>query len=339
MFPNRRQKRNAIKAAIESQKVLNARYESWALQQKKFELISSLQSVLLELSKEQANIRLSIDSCIEEHKKQLEEIMREFMKNFKQDPSTELPQFQIEESFKVLLSNSNLKFQKISEKITFIDGLIKKVSPDSQNSSISEQEQFFIDILSAYSFFRSKDVESVQTMINFCLNTRICLDDYLIPYLNEFRRVMRNEIFKQEKQTDFTIDSKALEDQQLEQFLQELSELKEEIEKRKIPFFSITSLAEFIFSINHADFLSISEDTRRLEDTIKKMKKIFCIKKESFVEFVQSCIDRCDTLVRYSHLGDFGGRSDDENSGYEDPVEEHRRNLEESLKQIRRTRV
>lgn len=344
---------NKQRRAAEAQELLNARDKFWELEQEKErknkELILSLKKVRTELTKEQAKIQSSTDACIEEHKKRLEEIMREFMENFKQDPSTEHPQFQIHESFMSLLSDSNLRLEEISKKITFIDGLIEKVSPDSQEIQnvsldlpkieISEHEQKIIDILSANSFFRSQDVESVQTMINFCLNTRICLDDYLIPYLNEFRRVMRNEIFKQEKQTDFTIDSKALEDQQLEQFLQELSELKEEIEKRKIPFFSITSLAEFIFSINPADFLSISEDTRRLENIIKDMKKIFSIKKESFVEFVQSHIDRCDSLVHKSHLGDSGYGSDDERPSYEYPVKQHRGNLKSFLDQIKDTRV
>ena len=347
MFLNRRQRIKAIEAAIEAQKVLNARYESWALQQKKFELISSLQSVLLELSKEQAKIQSCIDSFIEEHKNQLEKEMREFMIKVERDPFTELHPFQIDESFRVLLSNSKLKFQEISEQIEFINGLIQKVSSDSQEIQnvssdlpkieISKQEQFFIDILSAYSFFRSQDVASVPTMINF----QICLDDYFIPYLTKFRFVMRNEIIRQGKQTNFTIDPEVLESkhQQLEQFLQDLSKLIIEIEERKIPFFSIISLAEFIFSINPADFLSISEDTRRLEDTIKKMKKIFCIKKESFVEFVQSYIDHCDNLVHYSHSSDSGYGSDDKRSNYEYPVEQPRENLKRFLEQIKDTRV
>jgi hypothetical protein len=349
MFRNRKQQRKAI----EAQERRNASDKFWALKEekkrKKEELILSLQNVLTELTKELNNIRLSIDACIEEHTQRLEERMREFMIKFEQDPSTTLHPFQIEESFMSLLSDSNMRLKEISEKITFIDSLIEKVSSDSQEIQnvssdlpkieISEREQKIIDILSANSFLRSKDVESVQTMINFCLNTRVCLE-HLIPYLNEFRRVMRNEINRQlKKSTDFTIDSKALEGQQLEQFLQDLSELKEEIEERKIPFFSITSLAEFIFSINPADFLSISEDTRRLEDRINNMKQIFNNTKKSFVEFVQSHIKCCDNLVRYSHSRDSGGRSDDENPPYKDPVEEHRGNLEESLEQIRRTRV
>jgi hypothetical protein len=350
MFPNSRQRRNALKA----RERLNASDKSWELEQeknrKKEELDLSLQKVRTELTKELDNIQLAIKSCIKEHTQRLEKEMKEFMIKFEQDPSTELHPFQIEESFMSLLSDSKREFQEISEQIEFINGLSKKVSPDSQEIQnvssdlpkieISKQEQFFIDILSAYSFFRSNDVESVQRMINFCSNTRVCLE-HLITYLNKFRSVMRNEINRQGKQPDFTIDPEVFESkhQQLEQFLQDLSKLIIEIEERKIPFFSITSLAEFIFSINPADFLSISEHTRRLENIIKDMKKIFCIKKESFVKFVQSHIDRCYNLVRYSHSGDSGGRSDDENPRYEDPVEEHRGNLEESLEQIRRTRV
>lgn len=349
MFLNRRQKRKAI----EAQKVLNARYESSALEEeknrKKEELDLSLQKVRTELTKELDNIQLAIKSCIKEHTQRLEKEMKEFMIKFEQDPSTELHPFQIEESFMSLLSDSKREFQEISEKITFIDGLIQKVSSDSQEIQnvssdlpkieISEREQKIIDILSAYSFFRSKDVESVQTMINFCSNTQICLYDYFIPYLIKFRSKKENEIIRQGKQTNFTIDPKALEGQKLEQFLQDILTLHNEIEERKIPFFSITSLAEFIFSINPADFLSISEDTLRLEDRIKDMKKKFYIKKESFVEFVQSYIDLCDNLVDYSYSRDSGYRSDDERPGYEYPVKEPRENLKIFLEQIKDTRV
>lgn len=304
---------------------------------KKLELISSLRSVLLELSKKHGEIQLSIDLCIEEHKERLEEKMKEFMIKFEQDPSTEPPPFQIEESFKVLLSNSKLKFQEISKQIEFINGLIQNVSSDLPDSSISEHEKIFIHILSAYSFFRSKDVASVPTMIEFCLNVRVCLE-HLITYLNKFRSAMRNEIIRQHmKPIEFTIDPNALKDQQLEEFLQNLSKLRNEIEERKIPFFSTTSLVEFIFSINPADFLSISEDTRRLEDRIKEINQIFYIKKKSFVEFVEGWINRCDSLVCKSHSSDSGGRSDDDNPHYEDPVEEHRGNLKRSLEQIKRT--
>ena len=308
-------------------------------ERKKLELISSLRSVLSELSNEHDKIQSSIDSCIKEHTQRLEEKMKEFMIKFEQDPSTEPPPFQIEESFKVLLSNSKLKFQEISKQIEFINGLIQNVSSDLPDSSISKHEQIFIDILSAYSFFRSKDVASVPTMIEFCLNMRVCLE-HLITYLTKFRSAMRNEIIRHgKKPTDFTIDPKELKDQQLEEFLQNLSKLRNEIEERKIPFFSTTSLVEFIFSINPADFLSISEDTRRLEDRIKEINQIFYIKKKSFVEFVEGWINHCDRLVCKSHSSDSGGRSDDDNPRYEDPVEEHGGNLKRSLEQIRSTRV
>lgn len=326
-----------------AQQRLNERFKFSIKEQeeerKKSVLISSHQSVLLELSNEHDKIQSSIDSCIKEHTQRLEEKMKEFMIKFEQDPSTEPPPFQIEESFKVLLSNSKLKFQEISKQIEFINGLIQKVSSDSPDSSISKREQLFIDILSAYSFFRSKDVASVPTMIDFCLNMRVCLE-HLITYLTKFRSTMRNEIIRQHmKPTEFTIDPNALKDQQLEEFLQNLSKLRNEIEERKIPFFSTTSLVEFIFSINPADFLSISEDTRRLEDRIKEMNQIFYIKKESFVEFIEGWINHCDRLVCKSHSSDSGGRSDDDNPHYEDPVEEHRGNLKRSLEQIKRTRV
>ena len=49
---------------------------------------------------------------------------------------------------------------------------------------------------------------------------------------------MRDEIIRQHmKPTEFTIDPNALKDQQLEDFLQNLSKLRNEIEERKIPFF------------------------------------------------------------------------------------------------------
>lgn len=306
----------------------------------KSELISSLRSVLVEFSNEQTKIQSGIDSNIKSHLEQLEVIMRNFAIEFKENPSTEKPPpFQIDESFTELLSDSNLRLKEISEQMEVIDVLIHKVSSNLPYSSFSEHEQKIIDILSANSFFRSQDVESVQKMIDFCSNMRDCLE-LLRTYSNEFLSKMAHEISRQEmNQGDFTVEPKRLEleHQKLEQLLQDLSKLNEEIEKRKIPF-STTSLVKFIFIESDEFPRSISENIRMLEDIIKEMNQRFCDTKNLFVEFVQSQIDCRDALVRKVHFSYYDGRSDDENdSNHEEPTGNLRVNLKRSLYQIRRT--
>jgi hypothetical protein len=310
---------------------------------KKSELISSLQSILLELSNEQAKIQSCIDSNINEHKQKLEEKMRDFAIEFKENSDTQPPplHFQIDKSFIEILSVSTPRLEELSKRMKFIDGLIQKVSPDLPDSSISEREQKIIDILSANSFFRSQDIESVQKMIDSGSNMRDCLE-LLRTYSNKFLFKMAHEISRQEmNQGDFTVEPKRLEleHQKLEQLLQELSKLNEEIEKRKIPF-STTSLVKCIFIESDKFPPSISEDTRMLEDRIKEMNQRFCDTKNLFVEFVQSQIDCRDALVRKVHSSYYDGSSDGENdSNYEEPTGNLRGNLKRSLDQIRSTRV
>lgn len=305
---------------------------------KKSELISSLRSVLSELSNKHVRIQSGIDLCIKEHTQRLEEIMRRLAEN----PSTEPTQFQIDESFTSLVSDSNLRLEEISKQIKFIDDLIQKVSSDSPDIEIFEHEQQIIDILSANSFFRSKDAASVQKMIDSCLNIRVCLE-HLRTYSNEFLSKMTREIRVHKKNPeDFTVDPKwlELEHQKFEQLLQELSELNEEIEKRNF-LFSKKSLSECIFFIESDEFPpSIFEDTRMLEDRIKEMNKRFYDIKRSFVEFVENQIDYRKAFVREVHHGKYDGSSDGENdSNYEEPIVGLRQELEDSLDRIRKIRV
>ena len=301
--------------------------------EKKSELISSLQSVLLELSNEQTKIQSGIDSNIKSHLEQLEVIMRNFAIEFKENPSTEKPPpFQIDESFTELLSDSNLRLKEISEQMEVIDVLIHKVLSNLPYSSFSEQQ--IIDILSAKSFFRSQDVESVQKMIDFCLNMRDCLE-LLRTYSNKFLSKMKHKIMiHKRKSEDFTVDPKRLEleHQKLEELLQELSELKEEIEEKNFPFLT-KSLGEFIFSINPDEFSSIFQDTRMLENRIKEMNRTFCDIKTIFVDFVETQINYRKDFVHSSNYDDC---SDGENDSNDD---ESARELEKFFDNIKHIRV
>lgn len=310
---------------------------------KKSEFISLLESILLELSNKQAEIQSSIDSNIKSHTELLEATMRNFVIKFKENPSTEKPpQFQIHESFMSLLSDSNLRLEEISEQMKVIDVLIQKVSPDLPDSSISEREQQIINILSANSFFRSQDVASVQKMIDFCLNMRVCLE-HLRTYSETFISKMEREIRRQKiDPANFTIEPQRfeLEHRKLEELLQELSELNEEIEKRNF-LFSTNSLVECIFSIKPDEFSSISEDTQRLENRIREINKRFCDIKTIFVDFVEKHIDSRTRFVRSVHNDDrhsmYNSGSDGENdSKSEEPTGNLRKILNESLEQIRR---
>ena len=301
---------------------------------KKFELISSIRSVLVEFSNEQTKIQSGIDSSITEHSKKLEVIMRNFAIEFKENPSTEKPPpFQIDESFMVLLSNSNLRLEEISEQMKFIDDLIQKVSSNLPYSSFSEQQ--IIDILSAKSFFRSQDVESVQKMIDFCLNMRCCLE-LLRTYSNKFLSKMTHEIHRHKRNPeDFTVDPKRfeLEHQKLEELLQELSELKKEIEKKKFPF-STKSLGECIFSIESDEFSSIFQDTRMLENRIKEMNITFCDIKTISVKFVETQIHSRTDFVRSVYSSNSDDCSDNEND-YDEPAGDLRKELEKFFDQIK----
>ncbi len=307
---------------------------------KKSELISSFHSARFELSNKCAKIQSRIDSCIKEHTQRLEATMRNFVVNLKENPSTELPQFQIHESFMRLLSDSNLRLEEISEQMKVIDSLIQTVSSNSPDISLSEQK--IIKILSANSFFKSQDVASVQKMIDSCSNMRVCLE-HLRTYSETFISKMEHEISSHKKKPeDFTVDPKRLEleHRTLEELLQELSELNEEIEKRKF-LFSTNSLVECIFSIKPDEFLSISEDTQTLEDRIKEMNKRFSEIKKSLVEFVESQIFCRQAFVRdVHHRGGYNSGSDGENdSKSEEPTGDLRKILLESFEQIRRRRV
>ena len=301
---------------------------------KKSELILFLRSVLVEFSNEQTKIQSGIDSSITEHSKKLEEKMRDFVIKFKENPSTEKPPpFQIDESFMVLLSDSNLRLEEISKQIEVIDDLIQKVSSNLPYSSFSEQQ--IIDILSAKSFFRSQDVESVQKMIDFCLNMRCCLE-LLRTYSNKFLSKMTHEIHRHKRNPeDFTVDPKRfeLEHQKLEELLQELSELKKEIEKKNFPF-STKSLGECIFSIESDEFSSIFQDTRMLENRIKEMNITFCDIKTISVKFVETQIHSRTDFVRSVYSSNSDDCSDNEND-YDEPAGDLRKELEKFFDQIK----
>jgi hypothetical protein len=305
---------------------------------KKFELISSLQSILSELSNEQASIQSGIDSSINEHKERLEKEMRNFAIEFKKNPSIKPPPFQIDESFMVLLSNSNLRLEEISKQIEVIDVLIQKVSFNLPYSSFSEHEKQIINILSAKSFFRSQDVASVQKMIDFCLNMRYCLE-LLRTYSNKFLSIMMHKIrIHKRNPKDFTVDSERfeLEHQKLEELLQELSELKEEIEEKNFPF-STKSLGEFIFSIESDEFSSyIIECTQQLEVRIKEMNGTFCNIKTISVKFVETQINYRKDFVRSVNSRNYDGCSGEENdSNYYEPAGYPRKQLENFFDQIK----
>jgi hypothetical protein len=307
-------------------------------ERKKSELISSLRSVLLELSKERAEIQSSIDSNIKSHTELLEVKMRDFVIKFKENPSTELPQFQIHESFMRLLSDSNLRLEEISEQMKVIDVLIQKVSPNLPYSSFSEHEQKIIEILSAKSFFRSQDVASVQKMIDFCLNMRYCLE-LLRTYSNEFLSMMMHKIrIHKRNPEDFTVDSERLEleHQKLEELLQKLSELKEEIEEKNFPF-STKSLGKCIFSIESDEFSSyIIECTQQLEVRIKEMNRTFCDIKTIIVDFVETQINYRKNFVRSVNSRNYDGCSGEENdSNYYEPAGDLRIELEKFFDQIK----
>jgi len=303
---------------------------------KKSQLILSLQSGQLELSKEHDRIQSCIDLNIKDHTLRLENQMRRLT----EQSSTDLYNFQIDESFMVLFSVSKLRLEEISKQTKFIDDLIQKVSSDSPDIEISEHEQKIIEILSAKSFFISPDVASVQKMIDSCSNMRYCLERSK-TYLDTFISEMMHEIsVRKRNPDDFKVNSKRfeLEHQNLDQLLQELSELNEEIKKRNFHF-STKSLVECIFSIKSDEFSSISEDTQTLEDRIKEMKKRFSDIKKSLVDFVQTQIDYCKDFIREINRSkyDYDYRSDDENnSSYEEPNVYFRKDLERSLNQIRR---
>ena len=335
---NRKQKKAALaeQQQREHHEILKKEEEE---ARKKFELISSLWSILTELSNEQASIQSGIDSSINEHTERLEEKMRDFVIKFKEEPSIKPPPFQIDESFMVLLSNSNLRLEEISEQMKFIDDLIQKVSSDSPDISISEREQKIIDILSAKSFFRSQDVESVQKMIDFCLNMRDCLE-LLRTYSNKFLSKMKHEIMiHKRKSEDFTVDPKRfeLEHQKLEELFQELfqelSELKEEIEEKNFPFLT-KSLGEFIFYINPDEFSSIFQDTRMLENRIKEMNITFCDIKTISVKFVETQIHSRTDFVRSVYSSNSDDCSDNEND-YDEPAGDLRKELEKFFDQIK----
>jgi molybdopterin converting factor small subunit len=270
--------------------------------------------------------------------------MRNFVVNLKENPSTEKPpQFQIDESFTSLVSDSNLRLEEISEQMKFIDDLIQKVSSDSPDISLSEQK--IIKILSANSFFKSQDVASVQKMIDSCSNMRVCLEHlrtYSETFISKMERKIRGQKMNPE---DFTIDPKRLEleHRKLEQLLQELSELKEEIEKRNF-LFSTNSLVECIFSIIFDEFLSIFENIQTLGDRIKEMNKRFSEIKKSLVEFVEHQIycrkAFASEVYRDFHRFGYNSCSDGENdSSNEEPIVDLRKNLERYLNQIKEIRL
>jgi len=303
---------------------------------KNSELILSLRSVLVELSNEQASIQSGIDSSIKSQLEQLEVIMRKFAIEFKENPSTEKPHpFQIDESFMVLLSDSNLRLEEISEQMKVIDVLIQKVSFNLPYSSFSEHEKQIINILSAKSFFRSQDVASVQKMIDFCLNMRYCLE-LLRTYSNEFLSMMMHKIrIHKRNPEDFTVDPKRfeLEHQKLEELLQKLSELKEEIEEKNFPF-STKSLSEYIF-IESDDFSSyIIECTQQLENRIKEMNRTFCNIKTISVKFVETQINYRKAFVSHDNSSNSDNCSDGEND-YDEPAGDPRKELENFFNQIK----
>ena len=302
--------------------------------QKKSELISESHNVLSELSKKHNHIQSCIDSMKKEHMKKFEEIMDSFAIEFLSVPSTERPQFQIDESFIALLSTSKPRLEEISEKMKFIDKLIEKIS--SNSSDISESEQRIIKILSAKSFLRSQVVASVQKMIDFCSNMLDCLE-LLGTYSNQILSIMEHKIRVYKRNPDdFKVDSKRLELQHkdLNELLQGLSELNENIEKSNF-LFSKKSLFECIFFIESDEFSSIFEYTQDLEVKIKETNGRFDKITESFVNFVQIEFNYRKQFVYKVELDNHDDNSDNENDyDYEEPAGVLRKALEASLNRI-----
>ena len=265
------------------------------------------------------------------------------MRRLAENPFTEPPRFQIDESFTSLVSDSNRKLEEISKQMKFIDDLIQKVLSDSPDIEIFEQK--IIEILSAKSFFRSQDVASVQKMIDSYPNMRDCLER-LRTYSNKFLSKMGREISIHASNPElFNVDSDRfkLEHKKLEELLQQLSKLKEEIEKGKI-YFSTKSLVECIFSINFDEFSSIFENIQTLEDRIKEMNKRFYEIRKSLVEFVENQIICRKAFVREVHCEayrcGYNSCSDGENdSSNEESIVDLRRELSSSLNKIKELRV
>ncbi len=252
--------------------------------QKKSEFISELRNVLSKLSNKRDCIQSCIESKQNEQIEQFNKRMSSFAIEFLSVPSTERPQFQIDESFIELLSTSKPRLEEISKQMKFIDELIEKISSNSSDIKISEPEQRIIEILSTKSFLRSQVVASVQRMVNLGQDIITCLR-LLEKYSNDFFEGIDDDDF--EDPTDFQLDPEMMRSffEKSAEYVQELTELQKKIEERKELFTKIFSI-ENLFSVPD-DLLSLSESIQQLETELEQKTLDFRKFRETVCTFVE----------------------------------------------------
>ena len=302
---------------------------------KKKSILSQLNNILAELSNTQHRIESSNDAiikeCMDEIQKQMIKSMIDFLSTGSAIPSS-IP---VDPSFSNHLSRVNPELKRLSEQISILQELIRKIKEDIPE--LSEREQQIVQILLCKSFLESRGIPRVLNMIELCRMMYKSLE-LLETYSDEIFCEMEKEIEKrglESKEFDIDQDGMRNNKQSLDKILPVISGLNDK-------FVKISSSFSEKYSID--TLLSGSEELLLLVESIKNIQKDIEEKtdeldqiRQSVIKFVELELSFRFDFVQEVERDDYESASaafndpDDFYRFYEEPAGNLRLELKKSL--------
>ena len=254
---------------------------------KKNSSLSQLNNILAELSNTQHRIESSNDAIIKECMDEIQKQMRKSMIDFLSTGSAVPSSIPVDPSFSNHLSRVNPELKRLSEQISILQELSRKIKKDIPE--LSESEQQIVQILLCKSFLENQAVVGVQGTINLGQHIRKCLG-YFSKYSEDFFNELDDDDFVKHRENpeDFQLTPDEMRSffQKLDENFQEMTKLLEKIKEIKVLFSERYSL-ESLFSV-HVDLLSLSKSTLQLEAELERKTLIFFEFRETVVNFIEN---------------------------------------------------
>jgi hypothetical protein len=291
-------------------------------------ILSQLNYILAELSNTQHRIESSNDAiikkCMDEIQKQMRKSMIDFLSTGSAVPSS-IP---VDPSFSNHLSRVDPELKRLSDQITILQELSRKIKEDIPE--LSESEQQIVQILLCKSFLENQAVVGVQGTINLGQHISKCLG-YLEKYSEDFFNELDDADFVKHREDpkDFQLTPDEMQSffQKLDENFQEMTKLLNEIKEIKVLFSERFSL-ESLFSV-HVDLLSLSKSTLQLEAELERKTLIFFKFRETVVKFIENENNKRESLF-LSITYDL-----DESCMFHTQFNEIQQQLEDALKRIK----
>ena len=248
---------------------------------KKNRILSQLNNILAELSNIQDGIVSDNNAIIRECMGKIQKQMRKSMIDFLSTGSAVPSSIPVDPSFSNHLSRVNPELKRLSEQISILQELSRKIKEDIPE--LSEREQQIVQILLCKSFLESRGIPRVLNMIELCRRMDNSLT-LLENYSDEIFREMESDIMKMElnlKEFDIDQDGMRNNKQSLDKILPVISGLN-------YKFVKISSSFSEKYSIG--TLLSGSEELLLLVESIKNIQKDIEEKTDELDQIRQSVI-------------------------------------------------